>query len=517
MKMVKSLLLGAAAGLVAVAGAQAADLPVKAKPVQYVKICSLYGAGFYYIPGTDTCIKLGGFVRAETNVNSGGSFGPTLADNKTRASNDVQNRVRGLLSIDARSQTAYGTLRSYLRGAFQWTTNDFQVGGSQGAGQLTPTSSRTGQFLASSSTTYFDRAFIQLGGWTFGKTESFFDFFPTGNYSLQTAFLYNDNGGNGQPVIAYTYGFGNGWTATISAEDNSEMKLPLVGVGGTTTATSVAAAAAANPNLSITGGGSSVAANAGNVVPDVVANVRVDQVWGSAQASIAGHDNRVAYDGGPLPFTQTHPSDKWGFAGQLGITFNLPMISKGDTLSLQASYCDGATRYCANQSGGNTGAGNFYGLRKGTTIGVAWLEDGYFNALTGGSLELAKAYSLVAGFNHFWMPNLQTSLYGAYLNFKSDSAAVDLLSCQAAAQVAAGVSATGCRDFSAYQIGSRTLWNPVANLDVGVDVMYHRVQSAYVGNGVTPFAGAGTGFAAAAAGDVGQFAGIVRVQRNFWP
>src|SRR5665647_2763532 len=52
MKMVKSLLLGTAAGLVAMTGAQAADLPVKAKPVQYVKICSLYGAGFYYIPGT---------------------------------------------------------------------------------------------------------------------------------------------------------------------------------------------------------------------------------------------------------------------------------------------------------------------------------------------------------------------------------------------------------------------------------------------------------------------------------
>ena len=65
MKMVKSLLLGSAAGLVAVAGAQAADLPVKAKPVQYVKICSLYGAGFYYIPGTDMCLKIGGWVRAE--------------------------------------------------------------------------------------------------------------------------------------------------------------------------------------------------------------------------------------------------------------------------------------------------------------------------------------------------------------------------------------------------------------------------------------------------------------------
>jgi hypothetical protein len=45
MKMVKSLLLGSAAGLMAVAGASAAELPVKAAPVEYVKICSLYGAG----------------------------------------------------------------------------------------------------------------------------------------------------------------------------------------------------------------------------------------------------------------------------------------------------------------------------------------------------------------------------------------------------------------------------------------------------------------------------------------
>jgi hypothetical protein len=66
MKMVKSLLLGTAAGLVAVAGAQAADMPVKAAPVQYVKICSLYGDGFYYIPGTDTCLKLGGYLRIQS-------------------------------------------------------------------------------------------------------------------------------------------------------------------------------------------------------------------------------------------------------------------------------------------------------------------------------------------------------------------------------------------------------------------------------------------------------------------
>src|SRR3954469_16080035 len=62
MKTVRSLLLGSAAGFVAVAGAQAADMPVKAKPVEYVKICTLYGAGFYYLPGTDICVKHGAYV-----------------------------------------------------------------------------------------------------------------------------------------------------------------------------------------------------------------------------------------------------------------------------------------------------------------------------------------------------------------------------------------------------------------------------------------------------------------------
>ena len=61
-------LLGTAAGLALAGGAQAADLPVKAKPVEYVKICSAYGAGFYYIPGTDICLRVGGYVFVETGV-----------------------------------------------------------------------------------------------------------------------------------------------------------------------------------------------------------------------------------------------------------------------------------------------------------------------------------------------------------------------------------------------------------------------------------------------------------------
>ncbi|MEA2994834.1 MAG: hypothetical protein QOG74_383, partial [Alphaproteobacteria bacterium] len=104
MKMVKSLLLGSAAGLVAVAGAQAADLPVKAKPVEYVKVCSLYGAGFWYVPGTDTCLKVGSYVRVQTewDANGGGipiGFGATTGRQDRTDTNDLAFRTRAALSI----------------------------------------------------------------------------------------------------------------------------------------------------------------------------------------------------------------------------------------------------------------------------------------------------------------------------------------------------------------------------------------------------------------------------------
>ena len=94
MKMVKSLLLGSAAGLVAISGTQAADLPVKAKPVQYVKICSLYGEGFYYIPGTEVCLKIGGYVRADYGWNvSNGSYAPTYTGARAAAEDRKSTRL----------------------------------------------------------------------------------------------------------------------------------------------------------------------------------------------------------------------------------------------------------------------------------------------------------------------------------------------------------------------------------------------------------------------------------------
>lgn len=105
-----------------------------AKPVEYVKVCSLYGAGYYYVPGTDTCIKLGGWVRQEGAVcgyRSGYYFiSETSCPQRPDASSTAlvgcralgvsgfteagSDTCRTLRLTNMRTQTEYGTLRSYF-------------------------------------------------------------------------------------------------------------------------------------------------------------------------------------------------------------------------------------------------------------------------------------------------------------------------------------------------------------------------------------------------------------------
>jgi hypothetical protein len=476
MKMVKSLLLGSAAGLVAVAGAQAADLPVKAKAVEYVKVCSLYGAGFYYIPGTDTCIKLGGFLRVEATHNAGGSFATYQSGDNAlydRGTNVHPFRTRAAISVDVRTQTEYGTLRSYLRGGWQWSTGD--------------------NVTSNNNVTYYDRGFIQFAGFTFGKTESFFDFYPVPVYSFQTQAYEGSSGGVGQTVFAYTAQFGNGVSATLSLEDRSFRSSPVVDIAN-----------AANLfafNLSNT------TDRTGQNVPDIVANIRVDQAWGSAQIMGALHENSARYYNG-VADTLSHPSSEWGWAAGAGLTLKMPWDAK-DTLTVQGVYCEGAAKYCFNPGPPN-GAGLAVGMRDEGTVAVGWVDDAYFSGAAGSQLELSKAWSLAAGFQHYWTPSLRTSVYTQYANYEANSASVDQLVC-----VARGFAA-GCADWSGWQIGSRTLWNPVANLDVGVDIMYTKVDTAFAGGVVAVAPNGGTAYNQTVAdGDV--WSAIFRVQRNFWP
>src|SRR3954466_14369751 len=247
MKMVKSLLLGSAAGLIAVSGAQAADLPVKAKPVEYVRICSLYGAGFFYIPGTDTCLKLGGYLRVDVVANSNSDdSGNTngVAGLHNRFSNAYTWRSREDFNIDTRTATEYGVLRTFFDATFSWTSGTFNptaigtVYESIG-GVCAPNNANAGAVANGTVGVYY--AFIQFAGFTIGKAISQFSA-PWTNYPGNNFDGLVGGGGTvtGVNQFSYTAEFGNGVSGTVSAQDsvayyqagvNNVAVSPITGLG----------------------------------------------------------------------------------------------------------------------------------------------------------------------------------------------------------------------------------------------------------------------------------------------
>ncbi len=198
MNAMKGLLLGAATGLVAMTSAQAADLPVKAKPVEYVKVCSLYGAGFFYVPGTDTCLKIGMYLRSQHSYGNAANVASTFATtgNGTRTGQDLygyQDRI--MLTTDWRTQSDYGVIRAYAAILAQQASNDQNT---VAPGPFSTTGQ--GGIL---------RAFIQFAGFTVGHSVSVFDFTAYNNYGYLPP-LFSSTGVNGIDVIAYTWQLGNG-------------------------------------------------------------------------------------------------------------------------------------------------------------------------------------------------------------------------------------------------------------------------------------------------------------------
>ena len=162
MKFLKASLLGSAAALSAMSVAHAADLPVKkGAPAEFVRVCSAYGAGFFYIPGTDTCLRISGRARAE--------YGYQSNENRTVGTQvgDV-SMFRGLLRInmDARTQTDYGTLRAFIRLEAASRTGAFMTSGTQQRVANAFPALGIDQFSRVQQYVNTDKAFIQFAGLT---------------------------------------------------------------------------------------------------------------------------------------------------------------------------------------------------------------------------------------------------------------------------------------------------------------------------------------------------------------
>ncbi|MBI5319991.1 porin [Bradyrhizobium sp.] len=478
MKTIKSLILGSAAGLLAMGGAQAADLPVKAKAVEYVKICSLYGAGFFYIPGTDTCIKLGGYLRADVTFN-GGVYGAPFWNGDGGQTNRYRDyfgaRSRMQLTVDTRTATQYGVVRTF--GLSNW---QFQNNGTANATTLGtfPASSTTGLMGPGGGYVSVDLLFIQFAGFTFGRSASAYSTPWHGYPGNNTSFLMGGNDSvTGVNNIQYQAQFGNGVSATIGLEDPSVYdRTAVLNMAFVPTVASNAAG---------------VGAYGGTHAPDIVGNVRVDQAWGLFQISGRAHEVVPSYNiltagtGVPNNVSEIsgHPDSKWGGSVMAALQIKNIPTGAGDDIKIDASYTKGAVKDVIATSApspsfvmfGGTGlAGAYQSIGFGQTADATYLP---VFAGGDGQLKLVDAWGVRGAFNHNWDPQWSTSLWGAYSAVRYSGTVGDLTTakgqwCANYTTAAKAPSADYvCNpDFNVAQVGMVTRWTPVANLTFSGEV-----------------------------------------------
>src|SRR6266446_1796567 len=420
MKMVKSLVLGSAAGLVAMTGAQAADLPVKAKAVEYVRVCSLYGAGFFYIPGTDTCIKFGGYLRVDTTFNAAGvQDQPSWngdAGQGNRYHDYFSTRSRMAFTVDTRTATEYGVVRTFGQADFQFDTLG---GGTFNPNSLSTSLNNNANLLNSAGGGYtaVEFVFMQFAGFTFGKSASAYATpwhgYPGNNSSN---LLGGHDTVTGVNNIQYTAQFGNGVSGTIGVDDptvfNRTSVFNLTIPVGTT---------GAIPN-----------AYAGVHAPDVVGNIRVDQAWGLFQISAAAHEVNGSYNvltattAAPTNLSEIsgHPETKWGGSVMAALNIKNIPTGAGDDIKIDASYAKGDTKNVIATSSTSPSFAMFGSSgRAYQSIGFGATTDGvYLPGMTNG-IELTDAYGVRGAFNHNWDPYWSSSLYGSASFVRYDGAA----------------------------------------------------------------------------------------------
>jgi hypothetical protein len=553
LKAIKRLLLGSTAGILAAGGAQAADLPVKAKAVEYVRICSLYGAGFFYVPGTDTCIKLGGYLRADLTVNGAIYDGPFWNGEgaiRDRYANFYNDRSRLALTVDTRTTTEYGLVRTFGQADFQFSTfgatSSLEI-----ANYVLPagTNGQVNNDTAGNGYTAVELVFIQFAGFTFGKSASSFNTpwhgFPGNNSSFLIGGFESAVGINN---IQYTWEFGNGVSATIGVDDSSANNFNraqiINAVGG-----------AAGGNVGFSGAASSFITGVGTAyggasVPDFVGNVRVDQAWGLFQISGAVHDDHAAYFSNANIIGTTfndavsqagaanfgHPDDKYGGAVSAALQIKNIPTGAGDDIKMDATWSLGASKYVLATSSSTPSSFDIY---SGTRFAMGVVTDSIYSGISAVNgnpqtgQQLTRGWGFRGAFNHNWDPYWSSSLFGGIAGL-SYNATAKTLYCNTYV-VNAGVAirdggvtsggGTGATfgagsicdpGFTISEIGVVTRWTPVKNLTFSAEVLYAYLKTNMSGtitgapSSALPLANTTYTF-----GNNGTTSLNLRVQRNF--
>jgi Porin subfamily len=467
MTLIKSLLLGSAAGLVAVASAQAADLPTRKGPVaaEYVRICSITVAGApvvgFVLPGSDTCFKISGYITGQIeggnvktqNAIDPGNFRSTESVSEFGAAgrDSFGFTTRYNLTVDAVSNTAYGPLVAHGEYQFNFGTgfDNTGAGGSDGG---------------------LNRAYVTWAGLTAGKIDSFFSF--TGGGLAWANFFSPDRKGYNQPdVLAYTASFGGGFSATISIES------PGPGSVGSNAAGAIVAAGGSD--MAIING-----ARNGQRFPDFVASLDVHQAWGAAHIAGVAHNVR-GVDAAAVP----GPSaiDDWGYAIDAGVSFNIPSMA-GSMVGLTGVWSHEAMWYSGLPDGMWDGTPNDNGL---TMI----FGDAISNS--DGTWSKPDAWS-VTGWAAFQInPQVNLGIEGSYGEVTWDNK----------------TAVSTIYDSKAWLIGGVAHYDPVKNLDFEFELLYENVQNSQPSGYVAGLPGSGT--TTSWQGNADGFAARFEVTRSF--
>jgi hypothetical protein len=502
MRFLNSALLSSAAAFAVVGAAHAADLPIaKATPVEYVRVCNAYGAGFFYIPGTDTCLRIGGRARFEVGYQptysrqSGGNNGDTTG---------FQGRLR--INLDARTETAYGTLRAFVRldaGSRTGSTAIGTSGTQQRIGRAFP-GIGTDSFGREQQYVDVDKAFIQFAGLTAGRASSFYDFYAH-DFEFYSGTLGSDVASTN--LLAYTATFGNGFSATLSIEDPVFRRTPIfspLNVSATVNSGSVQNFGVTNqPTPVFVGFTNGVPSRFSFVdsiererLPDFVGVLRLDQAWGSAQLSAATHELNVgdvstaaAQGTGGVVTGIAHTNSVQGWAVQGGLKLNLPFIAPGDILYLQGAYGNGAQLY--------TGYSSYTGSYTQSTQTIQgqkfnqYFSDATINPFTG-QLQTSTSFTATVSYLHYWAPEWRSAFFGSYgeQSFSTSArlaqgAIFDLVNPNGTntfGSNAVGTPGTrffnlsqALRDTYQFVAGGSVIWSPVKDLDIGVEAFYTQI------------------------------------------
>ena len=495
--MLNKMLLGSAAVVMTVAGAQAADLPSKkAAPATYVKICDAYGAGFFYIPGTDTCVKVGGYVRVDydyrperkntsntngasgayVNASAGGASGVSTGyslpatsgyawlgasgvytpNGNTPVTDTTTSGFynRGTVQLDARTPTSMGVARTFM--ALRLETG-------------------SGPQAKSSTSASLEAAYIQWAGFTAGQGAQPFAYMSSWAYNTH----YWGGWPNGVRQLTYTAVLGGGFSATAGITDMHNYN-------------AVATPAKDTSNAAVWAGTAEGLDTPGYNGIVYVGNVRYDQSWGNVQVMGAAHTGgNLSQDkvSGAATADSSTGVKKSGYAVGVGATFKLPMLAAGDEIQMTAVYADRLANLLAD-SGINTPSASAYGS----------------NPIGGPATKFQDATGWVVGaqLRHYWTANFRSQVYAAYTSREQHYDTI--VSGSVANNNAVYAKGTG----TAYSLGKAFIYSPAKDFDIGLEFNYIRASWDLAAvKTVTAFKAATSGM------NENNLVTKLRIQRNF--